>query len=179
VSGSALDASLPRGLPDPLAGLPVAQVGILVPDLAKGIATWSSLLGTDDWLVYTYGPENVPHLEYRGAPGIFRMHLALTGSGPQVELIESLEGPSIYTEWISEHGYGLHHLGFRVPSAEHAVREVTAGGVELLQAGSGYGQDGDGGFAYFDTQDTVGVIVEAIEVPRRRRPPEPIPGIVR
>lgn len=166
-------------LPPPLAGLPVAQVGILVPDLGAGIATWSALLGTDDWLVYTYGPETVPRLGYRGGPGAFRMRVALTGSSPQVELIESLEGPSIYTEWIEQHGFGLHHLGFRVPSAEEAVRRVTAGGIALLQSGSGYGEDGDGGFAYFDTQDSVGLIVEAIEVPRRRRPSEPIPGNLR
>ncbi|EPD57794.1 VOC family protein [Streptomyces sp. HGB0020] len=174
-----LPAGLPRPgvLPAPLAGLPVGQVGILVPDLAAGIATWSALLGTDEWLVYTYGPDTVPQLSYRGRPGTFRMRVALTGSSPQVELIESLEGPSIYTEWISEHGYGLHHLGFRVPSAEKAIREVTASGVDLLQSGSGYGQDGDGGFAYFDTQETVGLIVEAIEVPGRRKPSESLPEV--
>ncbi|MFJ5260049.1 VOC family protein [Streptomyces sp. NPDC088387] len=165
----------PGVLPSPLRGLPVAQVGILVPDLAAGIATWSALLGADDWLVYTYGPDSVPQLTYRGEPGTFRMRVALTGAAPQVELIESLEGPSIYTEWIDEHGYGLHHLGFWIPSAEKTIREVTSGGVGLLQSGSGYGQDGDGGFAYFDTQDSVGLIVEAIEVPKRRRPSEPLP----
>ncbi|MFD0661907.1 VOC family protein [Thermocatellispora tengchongensis] len=132
-------------LPAPLAGLPVAQVGILVPDLAAGIATWSALLGGDDWLIYTYGPDTVPQLAYRGEPGTFRMRVALIGNAPQIELIESLEGPSIYTEWIAEHGYGLHHLGFRVPSVAEAIREVTASGVGLLQSGSGYGQGGDGG----------------------------------
>ncbi|WP_330174294.1 VOC family protein [Streptomyces sp. NBC_01498] len=174
---SGLSAGLPRPgtLPAPLAGLPVAQIGILVPDLAAGIATWSALLGADDWLVYTYGPETVPRLTYRGEPGTFRMRVALTGDAPQVELIESLAGPSIYTEWIAEHGYGLHHLGFRVPSAETAVREMRASGVGLLQSGGGYGQDGDGGFAYFDTQDSVGLLVEAIEVPERRRPSEAPP----
>ncbi|WP_329387548.1 VOC family protein [Streptomyces sp. NBC_01716] len=163
-------------LPPPLAGLPVAQVGVLVPDLGAGIATWSALLGADDWLVYTYGPETVPRLRYRGGTGTFRMRVALTGSAPQVELIESLDGPSVYTEWIGEHGYGLHHLGFWVPSVEEAVRDVTAAGITLLQSGTGYGEDGDGGFAYFDTRDSVGLIVEAIQVPRRRRPSEPIPG---
>ncbi|MER6171949.1 VOC family protein [Streptosporangium sp. NPDC001681] len=175
MSGPSAGLPDPAVLPAPLAGLPVAQVGILVPDLAAGVATWSALLGKDDWLIYTYGPDTVPHLAYRGEPGRFRMRVALTGSAPQVELIESLEGPSIYTEWISEHGYGLHHLGFRVPSAEKTIREVTASGVALLQSGSGYGQGGDGGFAYFDTQDSVGLIVEAIEVPKRRRPSEPLP----
>ncbi|MFJ4789974.1 VOC family protein [Streptomyces sp. NPDC088794] len=165
----------PGVLPAPLAGLPVAQVGILVPDLAAGMATWSAILGSDDWLVYTYGPDSVPRLTYRGGQGAFRMRVALIGNAPQVELIESLDGPSIYTEWISEHGYGLHHLGFRVPSAQTAIHEMTASGVGLLQSGSGYGQDGDGGFAYFDTQASVGLIVEAIEVPKHRRPSEPLP----
>ncbi|MEV6985689.1 VOC family protein [Sphaerisporangium sp. NPDC051017] len=175
MSGLSAGIPDPAVLPAPLAGLPVAQVGILVPDLAAGVATWSALLGANDWLIYTYAPDTVPHLAYRGKPGTFRMRVALVGNAPQIELIESLEGPSIYTEWISEHGYGLHHLGFRVPSAEAAIREVTARGVGLLQSGSGYGQDGDGGFAYFDTQGSVGLIVEAIEVPRRRRPSEPLP----
>ncbi|RDD84639.1 VOC family protein [Streptomyces parvulus] len=166
----------PPGLPLPLRGLPVAQIGILVPDLATGIRAWSALLGRDDWLVYTYGPESVPRLTYRGRPGTFRARVALVGAAPQVELVESLAGPSAYCEWIDEHGHGLHHLGFRVPSMEDTVRAMTAGGVALLQSGHGYGLDGDGGFAYFDTRSGIGCIAEAIEVPRRRRPPEPIPA---
>lgn len=66
-----------------------------------------------------------------------------------------------------------------VPSIEEAVCRVTADGIPLLQSGSGYGAEGDGGFAYFDTLDRVGLIVEAIEVPRRRKPSEPIPAVAR
>ena len=40
------------------------------------------------------------------------------------------------------------------------------------RAARGYGLDGDGGFAYLDTIDDVGMIVELIEFPARRREPE-------
>jgi hypothetical protein len=45
-------------------------------------------------------------------------------------------------------------------------------GVELLRLGRGFGPDGDGGFAYFDTQSRLGVLVEAVELPARRCEPE-------
>jgi hypothetical protein len=35
------------------------QIGILVPDLAEGIRKWSAILGRNDWLVYTYGPDSI------------------------------------------------------------------------------------------------------------------------
>lgn len=45
-------------------------------------------------------------------------------------------------------------------------------GYDVLQSGRGYGLDGDGGYAYFDTERDFEVIVEAIEVPKRRREPD-------
>ena len=55
-----------NALPDFLQGIVPAQIGILVPDLAAGIRTWSAILGRSDWRVYTYGPDWVPELTYRG-----------------------------------------------------------------------------------------------------------------
>lgn len=162
-------------VPPFLTSMVPAQIGILVPDLAAGIRKWSAVLGRDDWRVYTYGPDWVPELTYRGQPGEFSMSLALIGSEPQVELIQPLTGPSIYHEWIDEHGYGQHHIGFWVPSIDEVAKQANEAGIELLMTGRGYGLNGDGGFAYLDTLDTMGVILEAIEVPAVRRPSEPIP----
>jgi methylmalonyl-CoA/ethylmalonyl-CoA epimerase len=58
-------------LPTAFRGLPVTQVAFLVPDLASGVETWGALLGRSDWLVYTYSPETVPHLTFRGEAGKF------------------------------------------------------------------------------------------------------------
>jgi methylmalonyl-CoA/ethylmalonyl-CoA epimerase len=163
-------------LPKFLEAIVPTQIGILVPDLAEGIRKWSTILGRKDWLVYTYGPDSVPEMTYRGKPGEYSMRLALIGSQPQVELIEPLAGPSIYHEWIDEHGYGQHHIGFWVDSIDEVNTQSFDAGIGLTQTGKGYGLNGDGGFAYLDTLGTLGVILEAIEVPSARRPSEPIPG---
>jgi len=159
-------------IPDALKGSKIAQIAILVPDLKEAVAKWSLLLGNSEWAIYTYHSGNVSDLTYREMPGKFKMRLALCGSGPQIELIESLEGPSIYEDFIRTHGYGLHHLGILVDSIKDTVQQMTDQGFKVTQSGRGYGLDGDGGFAYFNEDSTNGVILETIEVPRRRRPSE-------
>jgi hypothetical protein len=40
--------------------------------------------------------------------------------------------------------------------------------------GSGYGLDGDGHFAYLDTEEIFGITLELMERPKRRRAPRKI-----
>jgi hypothetical protein len=87
-------------------------------------------------------------------------------------LIQSLRGPSIYSDWIERHGYGLHHLGFFTTEMAARVRDLEGLGLRVSQWGRGYGLDGDGGFTYFDSLAAFGVIIELIEIPRRRRQPQ-------
>ena len=155
-----------------LAGRPVGQVGILVRDLERALDRYSSLWGLGPWTGYEYGPDTVPELRYRGEPGRYAMRIALTGSGPQVELIEPLRGPSIYHEWLESRPEGVHHLGIYVESVDDAIATMGTAGYALLQSGAGYGVDGDGGYAYFDTERDFGLVLEAIEVPRQRREPD-------
>ncbi len=162
------------GIPQALLDRGVGQVGILVPSLEEGLRTYGSIPSIESWSIYTYGPATVPRLEYRGTPGSFAVRIALGGTSPQLELMESVNGPSIYEEWLEQHGHGLHHLGFFVPSLDSAIAAMAAAGFTVLQRGAGYGMDGDGGFAYFDTGAVASVILEAIEVPARRRPPESV-----
>lgn len=154
-------------------GRPIGQVGILVRDLERAVEHYTRSWVTP-WRVYAYGPDSVPRLSYRGEAGRFRMLLALSDTSPQIELIQSIEGPSIYEEWLAEHGEGLHHVGIVVPSVDEAKESFAASGYEVLQDGAGYGLDGDGGFAYFDTVRDFGSILEAIELPRRRREPDAV-----
>ena len=102
----------------------------------------------------------------------YSIEIALTGDSPQIELIEVHGESSLYHEWIETRGYGLHHVGVRVESIHDLTVEMVSAGYDLLQSGHGYGLDGDGGFAYFDTIDDFGILLEGIEVPRRRRPPD-------
>jgi len=163
------------GLPEIVVSRPPDQVAFLVEDIEESMRGWSAAR-EGDWRLYLYDQELIKEPTYRGRPGDFSMRLALLGSGPQIELIQPLDGPSIYHDWIAEHGYGFHHLGYFVPSLDEAVQLFAKAGLEPIQTGRGYGLDGDGGFAYFDTIDQLGMTLEVIEVPQRRRPSLPVPN---
>jgi hypothetical protein len=151
------------------AGTRPDQIGVLVPSLMAALASYGY---AEQWRIWTYGPDTVRKLTVRDAPGYFAMRIALNSTAPQMELLEPLAGPSIYHEWIDAHGYGLHHLGYFVPNLESAIEAMTAHGFTLLQTGLGFGSDGSGGFAYFDTTRALGYITEAIEPPAARRRPK-------
>jgi hypothetical protein len=150
------------------------QVGIVVRDLAAAMHAYGRPAGAGDvWRVWTYDGAVLRERRYRGAAGTFAMRIALGGTDPQLELVEPLAGPSVYHEWLeAQAGGGLHHLAFRVDDIEAAIAAMAGAGFALLQAGLGFGADGSGAFAYFDTTAALGYIAEAVEAPRERRPPE-------
>ena len=89
-----------------------------------------------------------------------------------LDLIQPLSGDSVYVEHLERKEPGLHHLAVFVLSFDDAVKEATDRGYTVLQSGRGYGKLGDGGYAYLDTEETLGFILELIEIPRERVPPE-------
>ena len=156
-----------------LQGKAVGQVAYLVEDLSASINHWNETFGTKEWRIFTYSPETVPKLGYRGADGTFSMRLALSGSAPQIELIQPMAGPSIYHDWIEQHGFGQHHVGIFVESVADHTAKLASVGIPAIQTGSGYGLNGDGAFAYFDLVDTpLNLVLELIEVPAVRRESE-------
>ena len=156
----------------PIAGRAPDQIGILVRDLDSALARYEREWGLGPWRGFVYGPDTIPSTSFRGEPGRYRVQIAISGTVPQIELLEALEGPSIYDEWLAERGEGLHHLGFWVDSLAAGIADMEAAGYRAVQTGEGYGLDGDGGYAYFDTRERLGVLVELIEIPRRRREPD-------
>jgi len=53
-----------------------------------------------------------------------------------------------------------------------AIAQAEAAGVQMTMDGSGFGLDGDGHYAYLDTEETLGVTIELIERPKGRLTPE-------
>lgn len=149
-------------MPSPLTGHPF-QVGIIVADIEQAIRRQEALFGPADWLIVENGPWNLHGLHIRGEPAEFSMRLALRGTGPQLELLQPLEGPDILREWLERRGEGLHHLGYEVRALDETIERMAQAGYECVQHGYGFGADGSGGFAYFDTERELGYLIEAIE----------------
>ncbi len=151
----------------------IDQIALVVRDLRAAVRRYWEILGIGPWRIYTYGPPLVREMTYRGRSQDYRMQLALTQVGDVVlELIQPLAGENIYTDHLEVKGEGLHHVGIFVPSLDDAVASVTKLGYSILQSGRGYGRWGDGGYAYLDTERDLGTILEVIEIPRERVPPE-------
>lgn len=153
----------------------VAQVAFLVEDLDQAVENYHRTFGVGPWHFYTYEKPFVPRMSYRGADGDYAMRIALSYFGStRVEFIQSIRGPSIYEEFIERHGYGVQHLGFLVESMDSALAQAREAGFSMIQDGSGFGPDGDGHYAYIESEDAFGTTFELIERPKGRKPPERI-----
>ena len=87
-------------------------------------------------------------MHYRGEPGRFSFRHALAWKdGVQMELVQPLDGRSIFADHLERHGDGLHHLGIYVPDQPKAVAELKAAGFRALQGARGFGARGCGTFA--------------------------------
>ena len=153
----------------------VAQVALVVEDLDKTVENYWKLFGIGPWHFYTYGKPLVKKMSYRGEESEYTMRVALSYLGPlRIELIEPVEGDTIYAEFVKEHGYGVQHFGVLVDDMQAAIAEAEAAGLMMAQDGSGFGADGDGHYAYLETEDKIGTTIELIERPKGRVQPEKI-----
>ena len=156
----------------------IAQVAIIVPDLEQAVESYWRLFGIGDWHFYTYGQPLVKSMTYHGQASDYKMRVALSYLGPmRIELIEMVEGDTVYADFVKEHGYGVHHFGVLVEDMATAIAEAEAAGLVMTQDGAGFGRDGDGHYAYLNTEGKIGVTIELIERPAGRMPPEKVyPG---
>ena len=153
----------------------IAQVAIIVEDLEEAVENYWQLFGIGDWQFYTYGRPLVKRMSYHGQPSDYKMRVALSYLGPmRIELIEPVEGDAVYADFVREHGYGVHHFGVLVENMQAAIAQAEAAGLRMTQDGAGFGRDGDGHYAYLDTEDRIGVTIELIERPQGRMPPEKV-----
>jgi len=137
----------------------ITQVAFVVEDLEDGMDRFSNILGVGPWDVYRFEPPALTDRTFRGESHEYSMRLALADVGEtMLELIEPLEGPSIYTEHLEEHGEGLHHVACFAFEDPHAVIDAFEdAGMPVIQSGNFDGVE----YWYFDTADELnGTIFE-------------------
>lgn len=150
----------------------VLQVAVVVEDLDKSMEHYWEHLGIGPWQVYTFQPPDLTNTKVRGKDVHYTMKLALVQVGDvQWELIEPLEGPSIYKDFLREHGEGLHHCAFATGdlSYQEAVDAFAEQDIPILMQGTWH----EITYAYMDTEEQVGTIVEIYDWPADVELPEP------
>jgi len=118
--------------------------------------TWSRLRKLLELLVSARGPFLSGRLPWSTTAntmgnglGPGKIALAQVG-GVQLELVQPVEGPSIYRDWLKEHGEGLHHMNFLVDDVDEACRMLSAQGFPSLQSGKFGPAEQKGAYNYVD-----------------------------
>lgn len=134
----------------------IDHIGIVVKDIQKTVEYYSSTLGIGPFRVFEV---NIPDAIVQGKVSSLRIKAAIAKLGSlDIELIESIEGENIYAEFLKSRGEGLHHLAMLVDDVDKEVAELKEQGIRVLQGA----KTPAGSFAYLDTEEIGGVIIELL-----------------
>ncbi|MFE2867013.1 VOC family protein [Embleya sp. NPDC059259] len=139
----------------------IHQLGYVVRDVRAAMRHWTENLGVGPF--FHFPDAGIVNTYYLGTRTDARIAVGIAYSGDlQIELIQQLnpEAPSAYTEFLSEHGEGLHHLCHFTTEYDAYVRRFADAGVEPYHWGDAGPQ---ARFAYFPTEGHGGSVAEAYE----------------
>jgi methylmalonyl-CoA/ethylmalonyl-CoA epimerase len=143
-------------------GLAITQIGVVVRDIREALRRYHETLGWGPWNVYELTPPRHHHTTLRGEPVDYSMIIAEThAAGPvDFELIQPLDGPSIYKEWLDEHGEGVHHVACmrKGVDAQQLLADFEAQGIRRLMGGR---IEDTIEYFYLDTEQRLKVILES------------------
>jgi methylmalonyl-CoA/ethylmalonyl-CoA epimerase len=151
-------------LPVGYAGLqyPITQVSLAVQDLERTMEMYHRAFGWSGWDVFEHRPPTHHNTELHGEP----VHYTLKGAEVMVgsmnfELLEPLEGPSLWKEFIAERGEGIASIAVMFQTLEQGEAckaEFTKRGMPVtMKANIGEHIE----YYYLDTQDRFGCLIES------------------
>ena len=151
-------------LPQGLAGLqyPITQVSLAVRDLEQTMERYWRAFGWSGWDVFDHKPPMHHNTELRGERVDYRLKGAEVMVGSlNFELLEPVDGPSLWKEFIDERGEGVASIAvmFKTLEEGEAVkREFAARGMPVtMKANIGDHIE----YYYLDTQDQFGCLIES------------------
>lgn len=115
------------------------QIAWVTADLDATETTLTGLLGAKKWVRIPdvhFAPDSCT---YRGKPADFVASISLSYLGDmQLELITPVRGENIYSDFLRDHGPGLHHICIEAETLElfdAAILEASHHGAEVVQQG--------------------------------------------
>jgi hypothetical protein len=152
----------------------IGQIGLVVKNLEAAMDSYWRTAGIGPWSVYTTGAPPLSCI-YHGHPANYKVRLATARSGAvQMELIEYISGDTIHRDFLASGREGVEHVGIYTLNLDEALQPYQDMGVGILQRADGLGMNGDGRYAYLDTESFLGTILELIQSSSQPMPPERI-----
>jgi methylmalonyl-CoA/ethylmalonyl-CoA epimerase len=142
----------------------VSQVGVVVRDLEKTTRFLVEVFGIGPFHIIDFPPADRPDMKmiYRGEPANFRARIGYADLGAvELEVIQPLEGESVWKDFLQEHGEGIHHIRFSTFDLPPVVEHLERHGISISQTGSGL-RPGTV-WVYFDTEGQAGFNIEVFK----------------
>lgn len=140
----------------------VCQVGIIVKDIEATSQRYCDVLGLPKANIFSTPGYEVVKTTFNGKPSDATAKLAFFSVGQlQIELIEPDEKPSVWREFLEQHGEGAHHIAFPVKNTQSATDYLAQHGIPVTQHGL-YG-DLSGMYTYLASEHALGTTVELLE----------------
>jgi len=142
-----------------LGDLKFDHLSIVVKDIEKAVDYYGKAFG----LTFEEIAEHAlpPDVIYKGKPCPYTMKVTFAHMGPiRFELVQVVDGECIYTDFLKEHGEGVHHLGFEVADLEKEVANAESQGLENICY---LKMVGIMAFAHFAPDKTNGLRIELVQ----------------
>ena len=127
----------------------IDHVGVAVSDLEAAISLYEGTFGMP-----------LAHRETVDSQGVEAVLLDVGDS--HVELLRPLGSDTVVGRFVAKRGGGLHHVAYRVDDIEATLRDLKAGGVELIDEEPRVGIRGSR-VAFLHPRATGGVLTELVE----------------
>jgi methylmalonyl-CoA epimerase len=139
----------------------VTQIAIVVRDVERARAFWSELLGIEKNPVTETESWESTHMMFRGKPSEGRAKLTFFNlENIVLELIQPVDGPSTWQDFLEKHGEGIHHIAFHVENLDEILEKFRRMGIEMEQKGEFKG----GCYVYNNSADKLGAIIELLHM---------------
>jgi hypothetical protein len=137
------------------------QLGYVYKDIEKAAQSMKNHFGISNFIIF---PPTPHEMIYKGKPSTMIGKLAVANLfNLQIELIQCVEGASVYTDFIEKGNEGLHHIRFGCEDLSIMIEHMKEEGYEVLQQGRIVTIS----YAYFDTIKDFGIIIEFGSIKRR------------
>jgi methylmalonyl-CoA/ethylmalonyl-CoA epimerase len=137
----------------------VIQIGIVVSDVNKAIEGYRDLLHLNKWNINHVDTEvgMGSNFHKNGNPIQTRVKIAWANFGNvELELIEPQDQHSLYSEFLREHGPGIHHIMLGTKDYDKCLVHMDQQNVAAIGGGALQSTR----FQMFDTQELLGFICE-------------------
>lgn len=139
----------------------VAQIGIVVKNIERARAIWAELLGVEEPPILETESWELTHMTFRGKPSKGRAKMSFFNlENIVLELIQPIDGPSTWQDFLKKCGEGIHHIAFHVENLEETLEKFRKMGIKVEQKGEFKG----GCYVYTNSKSELRAIIELLHM---------------